>query len=101
MDTYEMEMLNKIDSGNGLTEDELWELVCEYEIDKIEGDRGRWTQFVTTIVKLGDRLFSVDWQRALTEYQEHILDEQPEEVEKYEETVVVVKYRLIGNKENG
>ena len=66
----------------------------EYEVETIEGDEGRWTRYIETIIEVNGRLFSINWERGLTEYQENSYDYQPVEVERYQETVVVTKYRL-------
>lgn len=91
---FEDIMIEKIDNAEDLTEDELAELVSDYEIDIIEGENLPWQQCCTTIIQLKDRTFSIDWQRALTESQTHDYMEQPVEVKKveYEKTITVSKW---------
>jgi len=94
---FEEIMLNKIDNNEELTEKELKILALEYDVDQEEGDEGRWERYMTSIAKLGDRYFAVNWSRGLTEYQENSFYEQPYEVEKktYEKTITVTEWRSI------
>lgn len=98
---FEEIMVKKIDSGEPLTERELSEVVCEFAYDSDYGDNRRWTRTVTTIVKLCDRYFSIDWEEGLTEYQENEFYNQPFEVreETYEKTITVTEWVPI--KESG
>lgn len=92
-------MLNKIDRGEALTEDEIRKLVYEYEYEDIsdasENSVLRWTRIKKTIVKIDNRYFRIIWQKALTEMQEDIFEYQPVEVEAYEKIVVVKGWREI------
>lgn len=96
---FEEVMLAKIDKGESLTEDELRELVFEYEHEDIsdasEDSVLRWTRIKKTIVKLDNRYFRIIWQKALTEMQENVFDNQPVEVEQYEKVVVVKAWREV------
>lgn len=74
----------------------------DYEVvDTIEGDCGRWTQHITTIFKDGNKFYALEWERGLTEYQEDEFYWQPYEVEPYQETIVVTKYKTKEAKSNG
>lgn len=90
MDKYEEVLLAKIDSGNELTERELSE-VTDYEVESEYGENRRWSRSVTTISKIGDRYFSINWENGLTESQENGYYYQPIEVQKktYEKTITV------------
>lgn len=93
---FEEIMLTKLEKGEHLTEDELRELVEEYEWEELEdGDRLRWTQVKHTIVKLGDKFFKIDWQQGLTENQPNEFMDQPYEVElhEYEKTITVREWK--------
>lgn len=93
--TYEEELLNKIDSGEELTERELQTLIWEcYEVDRDYGENGRWTRGVTSVIELCGRYFEVYWEEGLTEYQENEYYDQPVEVEKkeYDKTIHVVEW---------
>lgn len=93
--TYKEELLNKIDSGKNLTEDELQHLIWECEeVDRDYGDNGRWTRGVISVVELCGRYFEVYWEEGLTEYQENEYYNQPVEVEKkeYDKTIHVVEW---------
>lgn len=96
---FEEIMLAKIDKGEALTEDELRELVFEYEhkdiSDASEDSVLRWTRIKKTIIKLDNRYFRIIWQKALTEMQENVFDHQPVEVEEYEKVIVVKEWREV------
>lgn len=93
---FEELMLDKINKGEALTEEELRELVFEYEHETTDmGGKLRWTQPKRTIVKLDDRYFRINWQEALTEMQKNEFDSQPVEVEQYEKVIVVKEWRDI------
>lgn len=93
-DTYEKEFLEKIDSGKELSEGELRDLICRYEIESEYGENRRWTRSVESIVCLCGRYFSIYWEEGLTEYQPNEFYDQPEEVEKheYDKTIHVVEW---------
>lgn len=98
---FEDIMLSKIELGEHLTEDEIEELVCEYEWEELEdGSKLRWTQVKHTIVKLGDKFFKIDWQQGLTENQPDEFFNQPYEVElhEYEKTITVREWNRKENK---
>lgn len=61
-------------------------------VEEIEGDSHRWTQDVTTIFKVGDRHFAIDWDRGLTELQDNYYYNQPYEVVKQEKQIVVTEW---------
>ena len=84
----------KILNSESLTEQEIKELVWDYEIDREEGDNRRWTRSVTSIVKLCDKYFAIDWEEGLTECQENEYYNQPYEVVKhtYEKTITVTEW---------
>lgn len=90
----EKDYLEKILNGEELSEREFKDLVFDYEIDCQEGDCGRWTQSAKTIVNLCGRYFAIDWERGLTEMQEHEFYNQPYEVKKveYEKVVKVTEW---------
>lgn len=96
-DSFDDDVLRKIDAGEALTEKEIRTLVlCGYAVEEIEHSVGRWERQVSSIVEIKGRYFSIDWSEGLTEMQENTFDDfHPEEVESYEETVVVKKWRPI------
>lgn len=94
-DHFDEIMAKKIDVGEDLTVKELKTLAFECEkVDEEEGDSGRWSQSIMTVVKLCDRFFAIDWERGLTERQENEFYNQPYEVEKntYEKTIMVTEW---------
>lgn len=54
------------------TEDELNELVRDYDIHTVEGESTRWQRAVTTIVsdKEHNKMYKIDWMKGATENQE-------------------------------
>lgn len=89
-------LLEKIDSGEKLSERELRNLIWNYEDIKEReyGENRRWTRGVESIICLCGRYFSIYWEEGLTEYQENEYFYQPEEVEKheYDKTIHVVEW---------
>ena len=82
------ETIAKLKNGENLDESELMMLCCDGCIeDELEGDSGRWTQGVSTIIDIGDQLYRIDWSRGLTEYQDNEFYHQPYKVEKIEKVV--------------
>lgn len=77
------DILAKIDSGEKFTESEISELVFEFdEVEREKGDGGRWTQSITSYIRIGERYLCVEWDRGLTEMQEDEFYYQPYEVER-------------------
>ena len=92
MDKWELELLAKIDNKEKLTESEISDLVCECEGEVKYGQNRRWSRSATTISKLGDRYFRIEWENGLTENQPNDFNNQPIEVELKEyEKIVKVK----------
>lgn len=87
---FEEIMVKKIDNKEPLTEQEIRTLVYEYDVETEHGDNRRWTRSVTTIVKLCDRYFAIDWEEGLTEYQDSEFYDQPYEVRKEEEVKTII-----------
>lgn len=90
-------MLQKIDNCENLTEKELSTLVYEYEVETSHGENRRWSRTNTTIVKIKDRFFSIDWEQGLTEVQEDEFYNQPFEVEKrtYDKVIKVIEWARV------
>lgn len=86
---FEDIIVNKIMSGEKLTETELQRIVSDYSYDTIPGSKHRWTQTVRTICIIKDRYFSVDWEEALTENQCNSFMNQPYEVYPRERMKVI------------
>lgn len=96
MEQYEIDFLEKYDRGEKFSEGELKEFVfelLEWAGEK-EGEEHRWYRKVQTIVKVGERYFSILWNRGLTELQENEFPYQPKEVIKktYEKTIEVTEW---------
>lgn len=87
------ELEEKIYNGEHLSESELIDAVFECnEVDTVYGENNRWSRYVSTIIKIKDKLFCIDWEQGLTELQPDYFENQPYEVKEVEETVVVKKY---------
>ena len=84
----EEELFNKIKSGQELTESELGYLL-DYELtsERDEYDERRWVMGTYSIVELKGEYFGLNWDRALTEMQEHYFYDQPKKVVRKEEVV--------------
>lgn len=92
------ELERKIYNGEELTEDELNEAVFNLnEVTTKYGENGRWSRYAETIIKIEDKLFCIEWEQGLTEYQENCFEYQPYEVEEKTE-VVERKYYVRKNK---
>lgn len=91
---FEEIMVDKIDKNIDLTEEELKNIIWRYEVETSYGENRRWTRSVSSVVKMCDRFFMVDWEEGLTEYQENEYWDQPYEVEKkeYEKVIKVVEW---------
>ena len=89
------EFLNKYDRGEKFSDREKQELIWDWpEVDRIEGDSGRGDKSVAVVIDAGDRYFMIDYQEGLTEYQENYYsDGEVVEVEPYEETIVIKKWK--------
>ena len=98
---FEEIMVQKIENDEKLTESEIEECIWDYpRIELIEGDSGRWTQYMESIIELCGRTFCFPWEKGLTEYQENGFYYQPYEVEKheYEKTITITEWRKINEK---
>lgn len=78
-----------LQNGENLREDDLRYLVWNYEIDRENGENRRWSRTVTSIVEIGGKTYSIDWEEGLTECQENSFYDQPIEVKKHEYEKVV------------
>ena len=89
----------KILNGIALTNREKRELTQE-AIEEVVNGSGRWTEYVTSILKFGDRYFAIEWQRGLTENQEDYYDDAyPYEVKLIKKRVIVKEYVSLEKKE--
>jgi len=99
---FEKEMVDKINKGEKLTEDEIQEFLwdCGKEIYEESDGEGRWYKYMFTVKEISNRFFAVMWQKGLTEMQPNEYPDQPFEVEKheYEETVIMTEWKGINLK---
>ena len=75
---FEEIILKKIENKEKLTAKDVEWLVNDdnFYIETVVIDKYDWTELVNTIIKLGDKYYSVYWQRALTENQENFFESQ-------------------------
>ena len=94
MNEWELETLRKIDNKEKLDESEISDLVFCYEVETKYSENRRWSRSATTIVKLGDRYFRIEWENGLTENQPNEFYKQPTEVElkEYEKPIIVKEW---------
>lgn len=88
-------MYDKITEGIDLTEGELKELIYDYRhihVDEISGDDLRWVKPMTSIIKIRDKYFAIDWFKGLTEMQGDEFYDQPYEVKRVDKMVPVTEW---------
>jgi hypothetical protein len=67
------------------------------EVTTEYGDSGRWQKSMRTICKRDSdgKLFAMDWERGLTEYQDHDYSDTIYEVEAVEVTIKQTHYKKV------
>ena len=101
-----MTIIEKLYAGEELSTGELRYLATGFSLDYVEpgdyihvdefdGDIGRWTQDVQTIIKVGEDLWAINWERGLTEMQENLFYEQPYRVVRKEIQITKFYYEKI------
>ena len=90
------EFLDRYDSKQGFTEDELYRIWINDTEDGFEevreeelGEPHRWNIPVDKVIKVGDRYFMIYCFQGLTECQESYYDQQPDEVYPVEKTITI------------
>lgn len=87
------DILNKIDNNIELTDTEIIYCIQDLGVDEEMGSPHRWETPMNTIFQIEDRLFSIEWNKGNTEYQENsYYDGFPFEVKKQKRTIVVEEY---------
>lgn len=82
----------KLEKGEKLSMDEVEDIRMYFnEVYKDVGENRRWSRSVTSVYEIGDKLYSVDWDEALTESQENFYYDQPYEVTLEEKEVTITK----------
>lgn len=97
MTDFERQLVNKIDNGEELSNDELREFLweCGATVSTTYGENRRWSRSVQTVNQIGDRFFAIDWEQGLTERQEDEVWEQPYEVERHEREITKIEVEWI------
>lgn len=92
-DEYKQEIIRKLENKEEFSESELSKLV-DFEIEREYGDECRWTVAVSSIIRLNDKFYCLDWDKGKTENQENEFYYQPYEVEKkeYDKVIHVVEW---------
>jgi hypothetical protein len=92
LDDFEKEILRKIDNNETLTGDEIEKLLY-YCVDSTIVKKGRWFNDEIAIIQLGDRTFSIEWQRGVTENQESLFISQiPVEVKSVTKIIETIEW---------
>lgn len=100
-DMTEEQLFNLVISKEPLKNDIISFLISDFEVDTIEGDHGRWTQYMYSVIELCGHYFGINWERGLTEYQENYYPELIfEEVEPREKMIKITEWYPIGEKNN-
>lgn len=90
------EFITRYANGEKFTEEELSDLRWEFvEVDKQYGENHRWNRPVTTIFRVKDRLFALDWWEGLTEIQENEFYDQPYEVKEVKKIIEITEYERV------
>lgn len=90
------EFLTKYDNGEEFTEEELSDFIWEFvEVDTQYGENHRWNRPATTIFRVEDRLFALDWWQGLTELQENEFYDQPYEVKEVKKMIEITEYERV------
>lgn len=84
--------LKLIKGSKDFTEEELRDLAFEYSFQTDYEEPRRWTRTARSVIKVNERLFALNWEKALTENQEHQFDSQPYEVIEEKQTIEVINY---------
>lgn len=76
--SYEERLALKLKNGEDLKERELRDLNNYFEVVyEEEGEPRRWSQYMTTVIKVDDDLYCYTWDKGLTENQENEFYNQP------------------------
>lgn len=70
--------------SKNFSEEQVIDLICNHEIDRIEDGEGRWTKHMRSIVKHADgKLYELYWKKGLTDYgDDYYTKQEAEEVER-------------------
>lgn len=90
--TWDERIARKLNSGVELSESEINGLIYNFEeVYREEGEDRRWSRSVLSVIKIGDKLYAIEWEHGLTENQDDAFWEQPYEVELNTREVVIKK----------
>lgn len=75
-----------LEKGIELKEEDLKRMVWDYnQLYEDEGEDSRWSRTVQTIVEVPNgNIYSIEWEKGLTEMQENEFYNQPEKLKKFE-----------------
>lgn len=87
----------KMSQGKRLSDDDISELLHEREhVYEVEGEDSRWSRSITTVIKADDgELYAIDWEKGLTENQEHMYDNQPRKVKLVTREIVSIVTEIV------
>lgn len=86
----------KLDLGEKLKENEIRNLL--YNSDEVYQEKDedrRWSRSVTTVVRINDKLYAIEWEEGLTENQENEFYNQPYEVELEQKPVTIIQTVIV------
>ena len=98
--TWEERLARKLKEGNTLSESDINDILWSFpQVYEEEGEEGRWTKAMLTVIDVKGDLYAIQWEKGLTEAQPNGFYTQPYLVELKEEKVTITKTIVI-KKEN-
>lgn len=96
IDFYE-QAVNKVrNKEQDFSEEEIKALIYEGDrVAELEGNDHRWNREITTVIKIDDKLYAIDWRRGLTEMQDDSYYATPYQVKEKTKVVEVTYYEKI------
>lgn len=91
----ELSIEDKMERGIPLSESDMSELVCGYEVYTEECGAGRWTVNTRTVVEIDGQQYVIEWDKGLTENQENFFHTQPVKCHLDTEEVVIKKTVIV------
>lgn len=93
------EVMEKFLKGEELSIRDIREIISyayDYLEDEIEGDIGRWNQWVDLVFMYDEKYYMIGYDRALTEIQENCYeDSYPVEVKPVKKIVEVTEWEVV------
>lgn len=91
-----MTITQKLERGIALTEDELEDFVYGNVVYREEGELGRWSRHVSSVIADDNgQLWCVEWEEGLTEMQDNGFYEQPYKAHLDKKPVTVIQTTIV------